>query len=64
MQEGCRGVDRLDAFPVFAGHVDDQLVDDDPGVVHQNVQSTERLDGQTDRALGGAIFGDVGHQWH
>ncbi len=64
MQESRSGIDRLDALPVLAGHVHHQLVDDDAGIVDQDVESAEALDRQAHRPLRGPVFGDVGLKRH
>ena len=63
MQESRSGIDRLDALPVLAGHVHHQLVDDDAGIVDQDVESAEALDRQAP-PLRGPVFGDVGLKRH
>ncbi|MNL24990.1 hypothetical protein D3C87_1464480 [compost metagenome] len=61
-QERAGGIDRLDAVPIGQRHLDHGLVDDDAGVVHQNVQPAVALHRGL-RGQHGALFpGDVGHQ--
>ncbi len=48
-----------DAVPLVLGHVHDDAVAQDAGVVHQHVQVTERVDGLLDEATGAVPVGDV-----
>ena len=48
-----------DGVPLGLGHVDDHTIAKDAGVVHQDVQVTEGLDGRVDEVLSAFPVGDV-----
>ena len=52
-------VDPHDLVPLRFGHVDDDAVAQDPGVVDKDVEVAERLDGAVDQLLGTVPVGDV-----
>ncbi len=52
-------VDVDDDVPFGFGHVDDDAVAQDAGIVHQDVEIAERLDGLIDESLGAFPVGHV-----
>ncbi len=62
VQKGAGDVRLHLPAPVLARHLDQRLVEDAAGIVHQDVQRAEGLDRQGHRPFRRAIKGEVRHR--